>query len=56
MKTLIYVLATPKSGTTKLAHALRSIGIDAHHEVLPTTDIYLGWMKKRFTSTPEVRI
>lgn len=56
MKKFIYVLVMPVSGTHQLAHALRSIGIDAHHEIIDIRPIYLEWMKKRFTSDPALNI
>lgn len=55
MKTLIFVLSTSKSGTTRLAHALHSIGdkqnpyIDVHHQIVDIRHIYLKWIKKRFS-------
>ncbi len=52
MKTLLYVLSTPKSGTTQLSRALQRIGICAHHELVDIKSLYPKWMKKRFTPNP----
>jgi len=52
MKNFIHVLSMSKSGTARLAYALNSIGIDAHHEIVDIRPVYLKWMKNRFSSSP----
>lgn len=56
MKTLIFVLSTGKTGTVRLWEALRSIGMDAYHEIVQINSIYLPWMEKRFTQNPALDV
>jgi hypothetical protein len=51
-RTFAFTLSTSRCGTTAIARVLRSLGCDAHHEILQNSQLYYRWMKRRFSPCP----
>lgn len=51
-RTFAFTLSTSRCGTGAIARVLRSLGCDAHHEILQNPQLYYRWMRRRFSCCP----